>query len=365
MQITEEQRKRIEANRLAAIAKRHASLEMQTGEQRQQQDPWRFFTCRKATSVNNTHFTRKPQNSSTEPASVTRLPEKFRVSLEICSPDSFAATPIAMRGFTYPGEEECLRKLSDLLLDVIPLHYTQNHSGRKACVYKLRDYTAILACLKKSKGIEVEEIPWVTYNVIEKLSHSIDSGRWEPSRPEHFTDEEVDNLMGKLPKSLLDAFLPFQLDGVRFALQRGGRCLIADEMGLGKTLQAIAIAGCFMDEGSILVVCPAVLRFSWAEELERWLPGCLPSHIHLVFGHQNNPDYLTSHPKIVVISYTMLHHLRKCMLEREWTLLIVDESHHLRCSKKKSDPEEVRTVLDVAANVKRIVLLSGTPSLSR
>lgn len=96
-----------------------------------------------------------------------------------------------------------------------------------------------MACLKKSKGIEVEEIPWVTYNVIEKLSHSIDSGRWEPSRPEHFTDEEVDNLMGKLPKSLLDAFLPFQLDGVRFALQRGGRCLIADEMGLGKTLQVI------------------------------------------------------------------------------------------------------------------------------
>lgn len=47
-------------------------------------------------------------------------------------------------------------------------------------------------------------------------------------------------------------------------------------------LQAIAIASCLMDEeGSILVVCPAVLRFSWAEELERWLPFCLPSDIHL------------------------------------------------------------------------------------
>lgn len=46
-------------------------------------------------------------------------------------------------------------------------------------------------------------------------------------------------------------------------------------------LQAIAIAGCFLDEGSILVVCPAVLRFSWAEELERWLPFCLPADIHL------------------------------------------------------------------------------------
>jgi hypothetical protein len=36
-----------------------------------------------------------------------------------------------------------------------------------------------------------------------------------------------------------------------------------------------------MNEGSTLVVCPAILRFSWAEELERWLPFCLPADIHL------------------------------------------------------------------------------------
>lgn len=46
-------------------------------------------------------------------------------------------------------------------------------------------------------------------------------------------------------------------------------------------LQAIAIACCFHDEGPILVVCPAVLRFSWAEELEHWLPFLLPKDIHL------------------------------------------------------------------------------------
>ncbi|KAJ6358812.1 hypothetical protein OIU76_000528 [Salix suchowensis] len=167
------------------------------------------------------------------------------------------------------------------------------------------------------------------------------------------TDEKVDEFIRMLPRKLLDALLPFQLDGLRFGLRRGGRCLIADEMGLGKTLQAIAIAGCFINEGPILVVCPAILRFSWAEELERWMPFCLPSEIHLVFGHRNNPVHLTRCPKVVVISYTMLHHLRKAMLEQEWALLIVDESHH------------IKAVLDVAEKVKRIVLLSGTPSLSR
>lgn len=60
-----------------------------------------------------------------------------------------------------------------------------------------------------------------------------------------------------------------------------------------------------------------------------------------VFGHQNNPSYLTRLPKVVVISYKMLNHLKKSMMEREWAALIIDESHHVRCSKKKIEPEEV------------------------
>jgi hypothetical protein len=119
----------------------------------------------------------------------------------------------------------------------MPSHYTQNHGGGKACVYKLSDYTSVLRCLKSWKSVEVEEIPWGTFNVVERLSHSFISGRWLPCRPEHLSDEKVDELITKLPRTLLDTLLPFQHEGVRFALRRGGRCLIADEMGLGKTLQ--------------------------------------------------------------------------------------------------------------------------------
>jgi SWI/SNF-related matrix-associated actin-dependent regulator 1 of chromatin subfamily A len=31
--------------------------------------------------------------------------------------------------------------------------------------------------------------------------------------------------------------MPFQREGVKFALKHGGRALIGDEMGLGKTVQ--------------------------------------------------------------------------------------------------------------------------------
>lgn len=62
-----------------------------------------------------------------------------------------------------------------------------------------------------------------------------------------------------------------------------------------------------------------------------------------VFGHQNNPVHLKRCPKVVVISFTMLHRLRKSMLDRDWALLIVDESHHVRCTKKQ-EPGEVHYV---------------------
>lgn len=115
--------------------------------------------------------------------------------------------------------------------------YTQYHGGGIACVFNIRDYDAVLTRLKNYKEIEIEKIPFSTLHIIQRLSNSFDSGGWEPCRPEHLTDDMVDELIGKLPQKLLDVLLPFQRDGLRFGLRRGGRCLIADEMGLGKTLQ--------------------------------------------------------------------------------------------------------------------------------
>ncbi|CAH9120943.1 unnamed protein product [Cuscuta epithymum] len=359
-EITEEQRKRAEANRLSALAKRKTNVEA-----------WKLLKCpkrsSKSTPSNVILYKPDPASASNplpKPESSSPPLERFRARLEICAPDSFSVTPLPLEGVPYPGQETCFEKLTELLSYVVPSHYTQSTGGGTGCVYKLTDYEAVLRSIKGCKDVECEEIPWGTLNVVERLSHSDNSGRWIPCRPEHLADEKVNELISGLPKTLLDTLLPFQLEGLRFGLRRGGRCLIADEMGLGKTLQAIAIASCFMNEGPTLIVCPAILRYSWAEELEHWI-SCLPSDIHLVFGHRDNPSHLSRFPRFVVISYTMLKRLRKSILEHKWGIIIVDESHHLRCSKKKYESEEIRAVLDVSMNIKRVILLSGTPSLSR
>ena len=44
-------------------------------------------------------------------------------------------------------------------------------------------------------------------------------------------------LKKRLPAALYHALLPFQREGVEFAVRQGGRCLLADEMGVGKTIQ--------------------------------------------------------------------------------------------------------------------------------
>ncbi|CAA6657426.1 unnamed protein product [Spirodela intermedia] len=342
MEITEEQRRRAEANRLAALDKRRRfeGAALSYGE-------WKLTKCQ---ALSNPVLDASDTPPLDQPANV---PPAKR--------DRFS---VPVSGFPFPGEAECLKSIGTGLSSVPAFCYVEFMGHRKSIIYKLKDYELVLNCLRKLR-LRLHEIPYVTRIAIEKSSYYSSGDRWTADRAPHLSNNEIDELLSKLPKVLKDALLPFQLEGVRFGLQRGGSCLIADEMGLGKTIQAIAIACCVMDKGPILIICPAILRFSWAEELEHWLPICLPSDIHLVFGHLDNIDRFSKIPKFVVISYTMLHRLRRSILRHKWALMIVDESHNIRCTKKASESEETKAILDLASNTERIVLLSGTPSLSR
>lgn len=76
-----------------------------------------------------------------------------------------------------------------------------------------------------------------------------------------------------LRKTLLKtALLPYQLDGIAFAVG-AGRAVLADDMGLGKTIQGIGVAELLsqdIDISKVLVICPTSLKSQWRLEIERF-----------------------------------------------------------------------------------------------
>jgi hypothetical protein len=61
-------------------------------------------------------------------------------------------------------------------------------------------------------------------------------------------DDNDDEARSALDPFLWDSLMPFQREGVKFALSRGGRVYLADDMGLGKTIQALAVAAIYRDD---------------------------------------------------------------------------------------------------------------------
>ncbi|XP_038607651.1 DNA annealing helicase and endonuclease ZRANB3 [Tachyglossus aculeatus] len=172
-----------------------------------------------------------------------------------------------------------------------------------------------------------------------------------------------DQLLSFLPVKLRARLLPFQKDGIAFALARGGRCMIADEMGLGKTIQAIAIAYFYKKEWPLLVVTPSSLRYPWVEEIEKWVPELDPEEIVII---QNKSDVgRISTSKVTLLGYGLLTTDARTLIEalshQHFQVVIVDESHYM----KSRNASRSKILLPLVQNADRAILLTGTPALGR
>lgn len=119
MEDSEEQMRRDEANRLEFGGKRKPSFD--SSEHPQQQQDFMLAKCRKLNGDNNVCIQEGYRNYESKPVFSISVPEKFRVRLEICSPDSFSVTPVQLQGFRCPEEQDCLRQLREILSEVSSL----------------------------------------------------------------------------------------------------------------------------------------------------------------------------------------------------------------------------------------------------
>ncbi|XP_051284341.1 DNA annealing helicase and endonuclease ZRANB3 [Dicentrarchus labrax] len=166
-----------------------------------------------------------------------------------------------------------------------------------------------------------------------------------------------------LPHKLLQRLMPFQREGLEFALSMNGRCMIADEMGLGKTVQAIAVAYAYRREWPLLVVVPSSLKYPWIEELERWIPELQPGDINLVENKSHTMGISSS--KVTVLGYGLLTTDARLLLEtltrQRFAVVVVDESHYL----KSRNAARTKILVPLIQSAKRLILLTGTPALGR
>ncbi|NWI58234.1 SMAL1 protein, partial [Calyptomena viridis] len=211
--------------------------------------------------------------------------------------------------------------------------------------FLLEDYPKLMEVLQSLVSVEVEPLPEA---VIQTFAAQLQRCPSQTDIP----DADLSVLDSKIVTSLM----PFQREGVNFAILRNGRLLLADDMGLGKTIQAICIAAYYQKEWPLLVVTPSSVRFTWAEAFHRWLPSLSPGSTNVIV---NSKDNLTG-SLINIISFDLLSKMDK-QLKNTFQVVIIDESHFL----KNIKTARCRAAMPLLKAAKRVILLSGTPAMSR
>ncbi|XP_062862547.1 SWI/SNF-related matrix-associated actin-dependent regulator of chromatin subfamily A-like protein 1 isoform X2 [Trichomycterus rosablanca] len=213
--------------------------------------------------------------------------------------------------------------------------------------FLLEDYGKLMEALNDISAVEIEPLPRA---VVQALSSQFEK---TGTRPDEIPEADLSGVDPVLTRSLM----PFQQHGVNFAVSREGRLLLADDMGLGKTVQAICIAAHYRTEWPLLIVTPSSVRFTWAEAIRRWLPSVSADRINVVV---TGKDRLRS-GLVNIISYDLLSKTGKQDGAAQFGVLIMDESHFL----KNSKTARCRAALPLLKAAKRVILLSGTPAMSR
>ncbi|PNF23884.1 hypothetical protein B7P43_G13718, partial [Cryptotermes secundus] len=210
--------------------------------------------------------------------------------------------------------------------------------------FALEDYDVLMRKVQCLKGaVSISGLPDYVLKTFLKTSHE----------PESFKDVDL----SRIDKTLLDSLMPFQREGICFGISKKGCCLLADDMGLGKTIQSLGIAHYYIEDWPLLIVSPSSVRYLWADAIMTWLPS-VPYHSVMVMTAST--DYVKD-ARVLITSYDMMTRRQNELMEMEFGMCIMDESHFLKSSKSA----RTQAACKLLKNVKRVLMLSGTPALSR
>jgi superfamily II DNA or RNA helicase len=159
------------------------------------------------------------------------------------------------------------------------------------------------------------------------------------------------------------------------------RLLLADEVGVGKTLSlaASALVSALLEDGPVLVLCPATLTVQWQVELadKLGIPSAVWSSTKKLWldhrGHEirtrGAEDIARCPAQIAIVSTGLIFHdsaERRHLLERRYGTVILDEAHRARrrggLGKREKDPNNLLDfMLKVGPRTQHLLLGTATP----
>lgn len=213
--------------------------------------------------------------------------------------------------------------------------------------FKLSEYDKFMSAVKGLQPtVEVEPLPKAILQVFCSQNKGENQGNSIPIAD-----------LSNVESSLVNSLMSFQREGVNFGIWKNGRVLIADDMGLGKTIQAICLSCYYRKEWPLLIVVPSSVRFDWAQQFQRWVPGLDPQQINVSV---TGKDSCTS-GQVNILSYDLMAKKGAELKQKRFQVIIMDECHLL----KNSKTARCKAAMPLLQNSRRVILLSGTPALSR
>lgn len=156
-------------------------------------------------------------------------------------------------------------------------------------------------------------------------------------------------------KGLKKDMYPYQKVGAEFLVASGGRAIIADAPGLGKTIQALSFVK-YMDFKRTLVVAPASVKFSWALEVKKWT-----NLKAVVIDSKTDLAKIPHDVEIWIINYDILKKHHDQLIKIRFDCMVGDECQLI----KSTGAMRTKAFRNISRNIPSVVLLSGTPLLSR
>lgn len=159
------------------------------------------------------------------------------------------------------------------------------------------------------------------------------------------------------------------------------RLLLADEVGVGKTLSlaASALVSALLEDGPVLILCPATLTLQWQVELadKLGIPSAVWSSTKKLWldhrGHEirtrGGEDIARCPAQIAIVSTGLIFHdsaERQHLLERKYGTVILDEAHRARrrggLGRREKEPNNLLDfMLRVGSRTRHLLLGTATP----